>query len=717
MDPELRHGNVLSGQAYGDVVQAGSITTLNMYSAPIPVIDKTPPCQLEPDVPTFVNQTSPLAAANSHLRGVARPGVTPVAVIMGGPGIGKTALATHWAHSVRADYPDGQLFLRFDADQRTPTDMVEGLVREALRSLHVASELLPARLSDLLALYRSVTEPLRLVIILDAASKDAEVKPLIPASPGSVVLVTTRHWLGELVADTAEPITLSPLEPGAAVQLLGLIAGSKRVEQEPTQATRLAELCGGLPVALRVAASRIAARRGRPLSDFVAALEDPDTRLGWLDAGSAHGMTHVFNEVARDFDSELRRAYALLGTHPGTSFDEWSAAALLDRSRAEARDLLDRLWDASMLEDDDGRFRFNSLIRTHAASLAAAELTGPERDAARDRLIEYYRIQAYRADWCALDNRLRLGSGEIDKESWPTLPGPTFQDAAAALDWLDAERGNILAAQALAAVAGHDAAVSNLAEALYALFASRNHVADAIEAYTNGIKAAERLRDGQAQAQISKQLAAVHRDMGELDRADALLDSARAALPEHGAERMTASLWEATGKIRLLRDLLPEAREAFERSRALNVEFGWDRGRLLQEVMLGVVLRREGKLAESLDTLTRAAAGLSAYDTRNQARAAVELAKTASALGRGELAVKEFLKAAALYAERAERVGEISALLGVADEAEGVGRPDLARAGLERVALLYADGGDEERAEQARDRLAALTGPTPTEDR
>ena len=713
MDSAARGGNVQSGTVHGNAIQAGSIATLNIYGAPSPVAPDAPPRQLPPSVRTFVNQTAALATADTHLRAVGGPGGTPVVLITGGPGVGKTALATRCAHAMSEHYEHGQLFLRFDADRRTPTDTVEGLLREALHALHVAPELYPPRLADLVSLYRSVTAPLKLLIVLDDAGLDAEVKPLIPASPGSAVLVTSQHWLGELAADGAEVITLTPLELEAAVELLGSIAGRERVQREPAEAERLVELCGRLPVAIRAVASRIAAKRDRPLSRFVAALEDPSARLGWLDAGNTRKMAHVFNEAVQGFDGVLRRGYALLGEHPGASFDQWSAAALLDRSDAEAEELLDRLVDANMLETASGRYRFNSLIRSHAASLAEAELTGSERDAARDRLIECYRIQAYRADWYALGTRLRLGSDKID-ETWRTLPGPTFRAAGDALDWLDAERGNLLAVQALAIGAVFDGAAWQLAEALYALFSSRRHVADAIEAYTNGINAAERLGDGQAKAQICKQLAAVHRDMGELDSAEVLLDSARAALPEHGADRMTASLWEATGKIRLLRNLLPEAREAFERSRALNVEFGWVRGRLLQEVMLGVVLRREGRLAESLEVLTGAAEGLAAYDTRNQARAAVEKARTASAFGRGDLALDEYKKAATLYADRGERVGEITALLGVADAAE---ERDvvLAHASLERVARLYADGGDEARAAQIRERLTRLTQLT--EDR
>lgn len=704
----VREGNVLSGTVHGNAIQAGQITTVNLYAAP-DTADPVRPRQLPADVRTFVNQSAALAATDAHLRTAPRPGSTPVAVITGGPGVGKTALATRWAHGASEHYVHGQLFLRFDAQERTPSDMIEGLLRQALRALHVADELHPSKTADLVALYRTVTAPLSLLIVLDDAGLDAEVKPLIPASPASAVVVTSQHRLGELEADGAEIITLAPLETAAAVRLLGSIAGPGRVEREPEQAVRLVELCGRLPVAIRVLAARIAATRERPLARFVDALEDPRTRLTRLSPGGPRSMAHVFDEAVRGFDARLRRAYALLAEHPGTSFDRWCAAALLDGGEDEAEELLDLLAHANMLEADGERFRFNSLVRAHAASLASSDLLPGEVRAGRDRLIEYYRVQAYRADWHAFGPRLRLGSGEIDA-SWRQLPGPRFRTPREALDWLDAERGNLLAVQALAVAANTDTAVWQLAEALWALFTTRRHVADAIEAYRCGIAAAVRLGDHQAHAQIGKQLAAVYREVGDLERAALVLDQALAVLPDHGAERMTASVWEAVGKIRLLQEALPAAREAFERSHRINAEHGWERGRLLQEVMLGVVLRTEGELTASLDVLSAAAAGLARFDGRNQARVAVELAATSAALGAHERSLGHYQAAAGLYAERGERLGQISALRGALEQAQRLGRTDLVRAGLEQLAHVYAEAGDAAAAAQVAEQLARITG-------
>jgi hypothetical protein len=329
--------NVLSGAVRGNAVQAGSIGTANFYGAQGPGRDAGPPHQLPPDVPTFINRDAEFAAAGTHLRTACGPGTTPVAVIRGGPGVGKTAFATRWAHSVSAHYEHGQLFLRFDADRRTPTDMVEGLLREALRALHATPELIPPKLADLVSLYRTVTAPLKLVIVIDDAHLDAEIKPLIPASPGSVVLVTSRHWMGELAADGAEVITLEPLGLAAAVELLGSIIGRERVAREPAEAARLAELCGRLPVAIRPVASRIAAKRDRPLSRFVAALEDPNTRLDRIDTGSAPYMTRAFNEAVQGFDGKVRRTYALLGDL-GCPEDlgHWSSDRLMPRLRGSS---------------------------------------------------------------------------------------------------------------------------------------------------------------------------------------------------------------------------------------------------------------------------------------------------------------------------------------------------------------------------------------------
>lgn len=706
-----RQENVQSGTVHGYSIQSGDITTLNIYGGPdTPAPAAAPsPQQLPADVATFVNRAPAIAAAAARLRTEPRPGITPVAVITGGPGVGKTALATRCAHSLSEHYRHGQLFLRFDPDGRSPSDMVEGLLRAALRALDVAPELHPPKLSDLAALYRSVLAPLSVLIVIDGATVDAEVKPLIPASPTSAVVITSRHRLGEIEAD-AEVIALEPLAPDAALTLLGAIAGPDRVAREPEAAARLVELCGRLPIAVRLLGRRIAVAADRPLARFVATLEDPRTRLGRLGRADGPPVAHIFDEAVRGLDPEPRRAYALLALHPGASFDRWSAAALLDTDEDEAEELLDRLADAGMLETDRERYRFNSLVLSHAAALAQAELAETQRLTARVRVIEWYRIQAYRADCAAFGPRLRLGAGAIEAR-WRELQGPAFSGAGDALDWLETERAGLLSAQAMASAAGLDVVVWHLAEALWALFNTRGHVADAVEAYTQAITAADRLDDGLAHAQIGKQLAALYRKLGDLARAEQVLDQALAALPAHGAERMTASLSEAVGKIRLLQGALPQARAAFERARAVNAEFGWERGRLLQEVMLGVVLREEGDLTGSLETLTGAAAGLARFDARNQARVAAELAVTAGALGRREQALEQFLVAAGVYLELGERLGEIAALLGAADHAEALQRTQDARHGLERVALLCMESGDTVAAADVRERIARLTAP------
>ena len=621
-----------------------------------------------------------------------RPGGGPVAQIIGQPGVGKSALALVCAHQVADRFPGGQLYFRFDSDAGQRTEPVETALRSALEALRVDRHLLPVDLKGLIDRYRTATAQRSILVVIDGASQPAQVTPLIPASPHSAVLVTARRPFGALSADGAVTVTLGPLEETEAVRLLSLIAGEPRVAAQPEAAARLVGLCGGLPVAVRIAAAQLAEHPHWPLSRLVTALETPGQRLVTLSDPFGESVAAVFDEAVRALDDETARAYRLLGLHPGTSFTASSAAPLLDRPEAAAGLLLDRLAAMHLCSGEADRFRFNSLVHEHARALAAQREEGASRLAAGRRVLAWYVRAAYRADWAALGERLRIAGPATSADAAQAGPGPDLPTAAAALAWLETERVNLLAAQELAVEIGEDAAAWQLTEAMQALFTSRPNLADETSACRVGAEAARRAGDRLAEAQMLKMWAAAHRRAGDSAAAEARVEQALSVLPAAGANRLAASLWEEAGKLRLLREDLPAARVLFERAKAVNAESGWERGRLLQEVMLGQVLRREGRLDESLAVLLAAETGLAAYNKRNRARAAVQVARTANALGELPLACGRFEAAAALYRERGERGGQAEALEGLADSAIRLGDQARSRAALEELLGLARSG-------------------------
>ncbi|GGR09317.1 AfsR/SARP family transcriptional regulator [Streptomyces netropsis] len=380
-------------------------------------------------------------------------GSGPIAVITGSAGVGKTSLAVHWAHHRRADFPDGRLFVDLHGYSAIPARDSTSVLREFLLALGVPAERMPGSPDAMGAHYRDLTSGRRLLIVLDNARGSEQIRPLLPGGEDCVTLVTSRDRLGGLVAsDAARPVPLAELPPAHSTALLSAVLGPDLVAAEPEAAARLAELCDGLPLALRVAAARLVTRPHGGLAAFAGELADEHSRLDLLnveDTGvaAALGLTvHHLPEPARDM-------FHRLGPHTGATLDTGTAAALADCPPGRATVALDQLAAAHLVVETGPRsYVLHDLVRLYARTLAP----GHDPDALL-RLLDH-RLHTLLAA-CA--------AAEPGSEPCCTLPPGarhsvavrTFTGRQDALVWYSAERDTLRGAVEAAAAAGmHDRA-------------------------------------------------------------------------------------------------------------------------------------------------------------------------------------------------------------------------------------------------------------------
>jgi DNA-binding SARP family transcriptional activator len=344
------------------------------------------PAQLPADINDFTGRETQLATV-AHLARTTDRSASVLVAITGKAGVGKTALAVHAAHRLRDQYPDGQLFVNLLGTEATPLCATDVLAR-FLRSLGVDPTAIPDDAEERAALYRSRLADRRLLILLDDAACEAQLRPLLPGTSGCAVLVTSRARLAGLAG--ARVVDLDVFEPDQALELLARAAGPQRMAAEPAAAQEIVRLCGFLPLAVRVAGARLGARPHWPLSRLEADLTDEDTRLDTLRLGDLE----VRASIARSYetlDVMARRAFRLLGLLEIREFAPWVTAALLDIPQAKAEELMDTLVDLHLLDvagrDASGRlrYRFHDLLRAYARELVAVAEPENCRFAALDR--------------------------------------------------------------------------------------------------------------------------------------------------------------------------------------------------------------------------------------------------------------------------------------------------------------------------------------------
>ncbi|MBQ0847285.1 tetratricopeptide repeat protein [Streptomyces sp. BH-SS-21] len=395
------------------------------------------PAQLPATVPDFTGRTSFVSELCDVLAS-AEGRVMAVSALAGIGGVGKTTLAVHVAHQSRVAFPDGQLYVDLQgAGARAAAP--EAVLGAFLRALGTPDSSIPDTLEERAALYRSVLDGRRVLVLLDNARDAAQVRPLLPGTEGCAALVTSRVRMVDLAG--AHLVDLDVMSPEEALQLFTKIVGTERVESERQSALDVVAACGFLPLAIRIAASRLAARRTWTVSVLAAKLADERRRLDELQAGDL-AVKATFELGYGQLESAQARAFRLLGLADGPDMSLAAAAAVLDLPLDDTEELLESLVDTSLLESAaPGRYRYHDLVRLYARACAERDEQPPgERAAAMSRLLDFYLSTAARV--YAIE---RPGDRLVDHLETTQYPGLTFSGGSAALDWLYTEAAPLLA--------------------------------------------------------------------------------------------------------------------------------------------------------------------------------------------------------------------------------------------------------------------------------
>jgi tetratricopeptide (TPR) repeat protein len=439
------------------------------------------PAQLPADISDFtgrethVGQLCALLLAANTARS---PGAVRIVVVNGAAGLGKTTLAVHAAHQVSVRFPDGQLYVDLQGASSQAVSPGEVLAR-FLRDLGIQGDKVPARDDERAALYRTTLAGRRVLILLDNAKDGAQVRALLPGSSSCAVLVTTRNRTADLAA--MRFVDLNVLEDTEALELFSQVVGEERAAAEPDATAEILVACAGLPLAIRICAARLAARRQWKIATLASRLRDQHRRLDELTTGDL--AVRVSFQVSYDSirtvgrGGDPARAFRLLGLWQGASISLQAAAALLGEPDDRVAEMLESLVDVNLLESPaPDWYRFHDLLRVYAIERAEAEESESLRTEAVRRLLMWYLSTAEAAAETVSPRRYQVAREPAACGSQPMA----FADTGEALAWYDGERGNVVAATRQAAAAGMHDIAWRLPTTLYSLFNRRSNWADCV---------------------------------------------------------------------------------------------------------------------------------------------------------------------------------------------------------------------------------------------
>lgn len=601
--------------------------------------------------------------------------VMALSAVAGIGGVGKTTLAVQVAHAAREHFPDGQLYIDLQGASTTPAEP-EAVLGSFLRALGTSDSAIPEGVDERSALYRSLLDGRRVLALLDNARDAAQVRPLLPGTPTCAVLITSRNRLVDLAG--AHLVDLDVMSPEEALALFTKIVGTERVGAEHEAAMDTVAACGFLPLAIRIAAARLAARRTWTVATLARKLSDERRRLDELTAGD-QAVKATFELGYSQLEPEQARAFRLLGLAEGPDISLAAAAAILDRDPETAEDVLETLVDTSLIESAaPGRYRFHDLVRLFARACAERDEQPPtERDAALDRLLDFYLATAKHV--YAIE---RPSDRTVDHLVATRHPGLHFDNPEDALDWLYTEGECLLASVRHAAGAGQCryaadilVAATDLAESgalsrqyeqgCHATLLAAQRAGDTLAegragvSLTQSYSVAGRFAEADAQAERVMQLETTGHDPiaqgyaftdraiiaiyeGRHQDAERYLAAAISTFRDDGNRPSEASALSNLSRVRLSMGQTDSAVTLAEESHAIYEDLGATLRLANARYALGIALTKAGRSDEAVRRLT------AAHDTFHATRQQLWEGMTLFRLAEARMVMDEPMEAAAL---------------------------------------------------------------------
>ncbi|HEY2262799.1 MAG TPA: BTAD domain-containing putative transcriptional regulator [Streptosporangiaceae bacterium] len=670
------------------------------------------PAQLPADIADFTGRDEQVQRLSDLLAQAGEaassdPGAVRIAVVAGAGGLGKTSLAVHAAHRARGSFPDGQLYVDLFGATPNPVPPADVLAR-FLRDLGVDGRDIPADEAERAARYRTTLAGRRMLVVLDNARDAAQVRPLLPGTASSAVLVTTRNRMPDLASTRL--VDLHVLDDDDALKLFVKVVGEARAAAEPEATAELLEACAGLPLAIRICAARLATRRGWTIAAMAARLRDVHRRLDELRAGdlavrASFQVSFASLPVSTDTHGiDPARAFCLLGLWTGPSIPAAAAAALFGVPEYSADDALEVLVDAHLLEPvGTDRYRFHDLLRVYAAERAEADLPVPDREAAEQRLLTWYLRTADAAATAVLPHRYNIA---LDA-AWAGPAPPAFGDAEEALGWYDSERANLVAATRQAAASGWHEIAWRLPAPLFIIFNSRGNWADCIATHRVALESARRAGNRRGEAWVLNNLGDAlggTRDaegVGHLERSLAI----RRDIGDHPGEAQAANnladIYQRLGRTE-------EALGLLRRALDLNTEAGYRYGEGVALVNLGSTLLDAGRAAEAIDYLRRARLTFAGMDFLDGVGYALHtLGRCYLSLSRDAEALECLRQALASHQGTGNRRGQAATLRSLGTAQGRTGLAGEACGSWTQAAAMFTALGDTAEAAEVRAEQAA----------
>ncbi|MFF5897952.1 BTAD domain-containing putative transcriptional regulator [Streptomyces argenteolus] len=679
-----------------------------------------PPMQLPGDLPVFTGRTTESACLSAVRGAPGRPGPAgaPVVVIGGAPGVGKTAFAVHHAHQIAASFPDGQLFVDLcgfhpHAPAVEPGDALHGF----LTALGVPALRIPENTADRSTMLRSLLADRRVLLVLDNARDEQQVRPLLPAGTGCLTLITSRNLLAGLIAtDGAKPFILPMPSPAEAHEALARRLGAQRLATEPAAAAEIVELCGRLPLALAVVAARAELDPAFPLHAIADDLRDAH---GGLDAftgfDTATDVRAVFSWSYRSLDESAARLFRLLALHPGPRISAPAAADLAGLPLPQTRRLLDRLTRACLVEQPrPGQFTLHDLLRVYAGELTHAHDDADERDAATCRVLDHYMFTAHEADRLLKQDTLpHLDLGPARAGGTPQV----LTDAEAANRWLSTEREVLTRLLHTAVDQRRDRHITGLAWALKEHLSRQEFWPEAITAITPALEAARRRGDRLQEGRCHRSLGGLHGYLGHQEQALGHLESAARLFQEIGSLGEQARTQHGMGVVLhqfgRLREALVPAGRALALARAARDDV-WT-----AECLNGLAWLHSS-LGRPEQGLVHGEEAIALFQGLNAPwREAIcwdSLGYTLHLLGRYEEAVATYQRALDVFEDLGDHRNAVGSLMRLGDTCLAMGDREAARAHWVRALADAEQQALCHSTQQVRQRLTGLdteAGPSP----